>query len=164
MEYIILRNNLKMPLIGFGTARLEGDECYMAVSNAIKVGYRHFDTADMYNNEADVGKAIYDSKIPRNEFFITTKLYHKTNTYELALEQINKSLENLKVDYIDLMLIHEPFIGDDKVYNAIIEEYKKGRIKAIGVSNFNIEYLEEFMNKKGYESIDEMIGLAHEEL
>lgn len=147
MQYIKLRNNIKMPMIGYGTARLLGNECYNSVKDAIKAGYRHFDTASMYNNEAFVGKAIYDSGIPRNEFFITTKLYHVTNNYDLAIAQINKSLEDLKTDYIDLLLIHEPFIGDDIVYKAIIDEYKKGKVKAIGVSNFNIEYLNEFINK-----------------
>ncbi|MGM9971373.1 MAG: aldo/keto reductase [Anaeroplasmataceae bacterium] len=147
MRYITLRNGVRMPILGFGTARMKGLECKEAVKKAILCGYELIDTADMYENEADIGNALLESNVKRENLFITSKLYSKTNTYLKATNQIHKLLSLLNTSYIDLVLIHEPFETDYEVYKALEEFYNKGIIKAIGVSNFNEEYLSSFIKK-----------------
>lgn len=160
MDYYILNNGVKIPKIGFGTWQIEnGNICYEAVKNALKVGYRHIDTASAYGNEESVGKAIKDSLLPRKEVFITSKIPAEIKTYDEAKKYIEKSLKLLNVDYIDLMIIHAPrpwsemtenFVYDYKkenvnVYRALEEAYLHKKLRAIGVSNFSIEDLQNIL-------------------
>jgi len=140
----ILNNGVKMPLLGLGTfLALDGDSAYQAVKHALEVGYRHIDTAQMYQNEESVGQAILDSGIPRSEIFITTKQrYH--STFDKMNQMFLESLTKLKTDYVDLYLIHWP--NHDKTINqqtwAFFESiYQKGQARAIGVSNFQKHHL-----------------------
>lgn len=135
MEFINLNNGLKMPILGFGTYGAKDTET--VVLNALKIGYRLIDTAQWYKNEREVGNAIKKSKIPREEIFITSKTI--TSGYEDTLKGINESLEKLQTDYIDLMLIHWPLGNDLETYKALEYCYKEGKLKAIGLSNFNEE-------------------------
>ena len=135
MEYIKLNNKIDMPVIGFGTYSLQGAECEKCVSAAIEFGYTLIDTARMYGNEKSVGNAIkhYD----RTKLFITTKLYSPSRSYQKAKVDIENSLDNLQTDYIDLLLIHEPYRESLDMYQAMKEAYASGKIKALGISNFN---------------------------
>lgn len=137
MKYITLNNGLQMPMIGLGVYQLQGIEGEDVILKAIKNGYRLFDTAQMYGNEQMVGKAIKKASIPREQLFITTKLYSPSNSYEKAKRDIDKSLRELQLDYIDLILIHEPYSHAIDMYKALEEAYEEGKIKAIGISNFN---------------------------
>lgn len=141
MEYILLNNNVKMPLLGFGTYNSNAE---IDVLNALKVGYRLIDTAQWYNNEIEVGNAIKKSNIPREEIFITSKTI--TNGYNETIEGINKSLKRLQTDYIDLMIIHWPQGKDIETYKALEKCYKEGKLKAIGLSNFNEQECLEIIN------------------
>lgn len=126
-----------MPILGFGVYQIPDlEECEKAVSEAIDVGYRLIDTAQAYSNETAVGNAIKKSGIPREEFFITTKVWISNSGYENAKKSLDESLENLQTDYIDLVLIHQPFGDYYGTYRALEDYYKEGKIKAIGVSNF----------------------------
>lgn len=137
MDYIQLNNRVKMPILGFGVYQITDlEECEKAVSEAIDVGYRLIDTAQAYSNETAVGNAIKKSGIPRKEFFITTKVWISNSGYENAKKSLDESLENLQTDYIDLVLIHQPFGDYYGTYRALEDYYKEGKIKAIGVSNF----------------------------
>lgn len=137
MKYIELNNGVKMPILGFGVLQLtDPEECERCVLDAIDVGYRLIDTAQGYGNEAAVGNAIQKSSVPREELFITTKLWISGYGYEKAKQSIAGSLERLQLDYIDLLLIHHPFNDYYGAYRAMEEMYKEGKIKAIGVSNF----------------------------
>ena len=145
---ITLHNNTSIPVVGLGTWRSSKEDVYGAVMAALKAGYRHIDTAMIYGNEEPIGKAIKDSKIPREELFITTKLWNSDQGYESAHKAFNKSLELLGLDYVDLYLIHW-FKGYDKQLNswkALEEIYKSGRAKAIGVSNHNVHHIENIIN------------------
>lgn len=137
MKYIKLNNGLQMPMIGLGVYQLHGNDGEDVILKAIKNGYRLFDTAQMYGNEKMLGNAIKKSPIPREQLFITTKLYSPSNSYEKAKRDIDKSLRELQLDYIDLMLIHEPYSHSIDMYKALEDAYGEGKIKAIGVSNFN---------------------------
>ena len=128
---------MDIPQIGFGTWTLKGKECIEAVKEAILLGYRHIDTAQMYGNEIEVGKAIKESNINRKDIFITTKICAPNTTYELTKKAVFQSLENLGLDYIDLVLIHEPYSTFTEMYKALEELKNKGIIRFIGVSNFN---------------------------
>lgn len=136
MEYVILRNGVKMPKLGFGVFQISKEECEQCVLEAIKIGYRHIDTAQSYCNEGEVGNAIHKCGIPREELFITTKVWIDNYGYEKAKQSVLTSMEKLKVDYIDLVLLHQPFNDYYGAYRALQELYKEGKIKAIGVSNF----------------------------
>ena len=150
-EFFVLRNNVKIPKIGFGTAPLKGDEAYQAVKTAIEVGYRHIDTAQIYMNEEDVGRAIKDSKLSRKELFITSKLDASVKDYDGALKAFEGTLERLGLDYLDLYLIHAPWPWDEKfsnydegnvaAYKALETLYRQGKVRAIGVSNFSVNDL-----------------------
>ena len=145
MEYKILNNGLKMPMLGLGVYQLNNEEI---ITKAIdELGYRLIDTARMYGNEKIVGKAIKKSKIPREELFITTKVYGPDRGYEKTKRAIEKSLENLGLDYIDLMLIHEPYKEALEMYKALEEAKKEGKIKSIGISNFNKKLYLEFIKQ-----------------
>ncbi|SDQ10867.1 aldo/keto reductase [Streptococcus equinus] len=137
MEYKTLSNGVKMPILGFGVYQVPDlDECERVVSDAISVGYRSIDTAQAYMNEEAVGNAIRKSGIAREEFFITTKIWISNYGYEKAKASLDASLEKLQTDYIDLVLLHQPFGDYYGAYRAMEEYYKAGKIKAIGISNF----------------------------
>lgn len=136
MEYVKLNNGIEMPILGFGVYQIVPEECEKYVSEAIQIGYRSIDTAQAYFNEEGVGNAIRKSGIPRNEFFITTKVWISNAGYEKAKASIDESLCKLQTGYVDLLLIHQPFGDYYGTYKAMEEAYKDGKVKAIGVSNF----------------------------
>lgn len=134
-----LNNGMEMPMLGFGTFLNNGEDCKHSVCEAIKVGYRLIDTAEAYGNESEVGEGIKASGIDRKELFITTKVNFKS--YEHAREIILASLEKLGTDYLDLVLLHWPFANYYKAWRELEALYKEGKIKAIGVSNFEPDRL-----------------------
>ncbi len=136
MEYTTLNNGVKMPRLGYGVYQVTSEECERCVLDAISVGYRAIDTAQSYGNEDAVGSAVQKSGVPRDELFLTTKIWISNAGYEKAKESINSSLQRLKTDYIDLLLIHQPFGDYYGAYRAMEEAYKAGKLRAIGVSNF----------------------------
>lgn len=136
MDYKVLNNNVKMPALGYGVYQVDPTECERCVLDAISVGYRSIDTAQAYHNEEGVGNAIEKCGIARSELFITTKVWISNAGYEKAKASILESLKKLKTDYIDLLLIHQPFNDYYGTYRAMTEAYKEGKIRAIGVSNF----------------------------
>lgn len=137
MEYVTLNNGVKMPLEGFGVFQVpDPAQCEQAVLDAIESGYRLIDTAAAYMNEKAVGEAIKKCGVPREELFITTKLWVQDDTYEGAKKAIQTSLDNLGLDYLDLYLIHQPLKDYVGAYRAMEEAYKEGKLKAIGVCNF----------------------------
>ena len=136
MKNIQLNNGVQMPLLGYGVYQVDPEECERCVSDAILVGYRMIDTAQIYRNEEGVGNAIKKSGIDRKEFFIVTKVWISNAGYEKAKASIETSLHKLQTDYIDLLLIHQPFGDYYGSYRAMEEAYKEGKVRAIGVSNF----------------------------
>ena len=136
MEFVTLNNGVKMPKLGFGVFMIPNDETERCVLDAIGAGYRLIDTAQAYGNEEGVGNAIVNCGLPREELFITTKIWISNNGYEKAKTSIEESLRKLKTDYIDLLLIHQPFGDYYGTYRAMEEAYKAGKLRAIGVSNF----------------------------
>ncbi|MDO4432836.1 MAG: aldo/keto reductase [Aerococcaceae bacterium] len=152
MENYTLSNGVSIPKIGFGTWQItEGDEAYNSVLHALKVGYTHVDTAQIYGNEVSVGRAIADSGLVREDIFLTTKVWNDKHDYDLAKASIDESLTKLGVDYIDLLLIHWPNpkairdhwkAGNAGAWKAMEEAYRAGKVRAIGVSNFMIHHLE----------------------
>lgn len=137
METVTLSNGVKMPILGFGVFQIPDlGECERVVSEAIEVGYRLIDTAQAYGNEEAVGKAVQKSGLPREDFFITTKVWISNAGYEKAKASLDESLRKLQMDYIDLVLIHQPFGDYYGTWRALEEYYKAGKIRAIGVSNF----------------------------
>lgn len=136
MDYIKLNNGIEMPILGFGVYQISPKDCVKAVSEAIEVGYRSIDTAQAYYNEEEVGKAVKASHIDRDKFFITTKIWVSNAGYDRAKKSVEESLKKLQMDYVDLLLIHQPFGDYYGSYRAMEEIYKAGNAKAIGVSNF----------------------------
>ncbi|MWN32784.1 MULTISPECIES: aldo/keto reductase [unclassified Gilliamella] len=136
MENITLNNGIKMPILGYGVYQIPPEACEQCVLDAISVGYRAIDTAQAYGNEEQVGNAIIKCGIPRQELFITTKIWITNAGYEKAKQSIDESLRKLKTDYIDLLLIHQPFNDYYGTYRAMEDAYEQGKAKAIGVSNF----------------------------
>lgn len=136
MEYITLNNGVKMPLLGYGVYQVSQEECEKCVLDAIKVGYRLIDTAQAYFNEAAVGNAIQKCGIPREDLFLTTKVWVDNYGYEKTKESVMESMKKLKTDYLDLLLLHQPFSDYYGSYHALEEMYKEGKVRAIGVSNF----------------------------
>lgn len=136
MEYVTLNNGVKMPMLGYGVFQIPADDTERCVLDAISVGYRSIDTAQGYFNEEGVGEAVSKCGIPREELFLTTKIWISNGGYEKAKASIDESLQKLKTDYVDLMLIHQPFNDYYGSYRAMEEAYKAGKIRAIGVSNF----------------------------
>lgn len=137
MKKVILNNGVEMPILGLGVYQVESpDICEQCVRDALSVGYRSLDTAAAYMNEAAVGRALRDSGVPREEVFVTTKLWIQDAGYEKAKRAFEKSLKLLQLDYLDLYLIHQPFGDIYGSWRAMEELYKEGRIRAIGVSNF----------------------------
>lgn len=144
---VILNNSVSMPRIGLGTYALRGKECETAICEAVECGYRLFDSAQMYGNERSVGAGIRVSGIPRYEAFVTTKLNGDCAGYLRAREGIERSLEALNLEYIDLLLIHEPYPESREMYRAMEEAYKAGLVRAIGVSNFSIEQFDRLVRE-----------------
>lgn len=136
MEYVTLNNGVKMPKLGYGVYQVKNEECERCVLDAVSVGYRLIDTAQSYGNEEAVGAAVQKCGVPRSELFLTTKVWISNAGYEMAKASIDKSLKRLKSDYIDLMLIHQPFGDYYGTYRAMEEAYNDGKLRAIGVSNF----------------------------
>lgn len=141
MKKVKLNNGIEMPILGFGVYQVEPSETEKVVSEALQVGYRSIDTAAAYENEEAVGKAIKNSGIARDKLFITTKLWVQDTGYEKTKKAFEKSLKKLRLDYLDLYLIHQPFGDYYGSWRAMEELYKDGRIKAIGVSNFHPDRL-----------------------
>lgn len=139
MEYIALNTGIDMPALGLGTYLLRGEECELRLLEALELGYRLFDTARMYGNEKEVGKALRRGGVPRGELFITTKLYRPDTSYARAKQGIEASLNALQLEYVDLLLIHEPYREAEEMYPALEEACRDGRLRAIGVSNFNAD-------------------------
>lgn len=136
MEYVTLNNGVKMPVLGYGVYQTPPEETERCVLDAIHTGYRSIDTAQAYGNEEGVGNAIAKSGLPREEFFLTTKVWISNAGYEKAKASIEESLKKLKTSYLDLLLIHQPFGDYYGTWRAMEEAYKAGKIRAIGVSNF----------------------------
>lgn len=133
---VVLNNGVKMPILGFGVFQIPKEDTKQAVLEALKVGYRHIDTAQSYFNEEEVGEAIAESGIHREEIFLTTKVWLDNYGYEKAKASIDESLRKLKTDYVDLFLLHQPFSDYYGAYRALEDAYKAGKARAIGVSNF----------------------------
>ncbi|MDE6576850.1 MAG: aldo/keto reductase [Muribaculaceae bacterium] len=146
MKTVKLSNGVEMPQIGYGVYQVDPAECERCVSDALKVGYRMIDTAQAYHNEEGVGAAIAKSGIPREELFIVTKVWISNYGYEKAKASIDESLRKLGTDYIDLMLLHQPFCDRYGAYRALEEAYKAGKLRAIGVSNFYPDHLIDLAN------------------
>lgn len=136
MEFVTLNNGVKMPILGYGVYQTPAEETKKCVLDALNTGYRSIDTAQAYGNEAGVGDAVAESGIARDEIFITTKIWITNAGYENAKKSIDESLKKLKSDYVDLLLIHQPFGDYYGSYRAMEEAYKQGKVRAIGVSNF----------------------------
>lgn len=136
MEYVTLNNDIKMPKLGYGVYQIDPAEAERCVLDAISVGYRSIDTAQAYGNEEGIGNAIVKCGVPREKLFITTKVWISNAGYEKAKASIEESLRKLQINYIDLLLIHQPFGDYYGTYRAMEEAYKAGKLKAIGVSNF----------------------------
>lgn len=148
METFTLNDGVVIPSVGFGVFMIPvGDETYNAVRTALSLGYRHIDTAAAYFNEADVGRAIRDSGIPREEIFVTSKLWLQDYGYEPAKKGIETSLKNLGLGYIDLYLIHQPYGDVPGTWKAMEEAKKEGKICSIGVSNMTLKILNSFVRQ-----------------
>ena len=159
-KFYTLNNGVKIPAVGFGTWQISpGDEGYRACLEALKAGYRHIDTAFAYGNETSVARALLDSGLSREKVFITTKLPADIKTYDGARECFDASLKNLDTDYIDLYLIHAPWpwsnVGSDHTegniaaWNAMIDLYREGKVRAIGVSNFWVKDIKAIVDATG---------------
>jgi len=144
----VLNNGVKMPWFGLGVYKTEeGEEVERAVRTALEAGYRSIDTAQLYGNETGVGKALKASGVPREEVFITTKVWNSSQGYESTLQAFEASRKRLGLDYVDLYLIHWPVKGRYKeTWKALEKLYKDGLVRAIGVSNFQVHHLEDLMN------------------
>ena len=140
---VTLNSGYEMPLNGIGTYSLTGEECYNSITSALNSGVRLIDTAYMYHNEEEIGRAVRDYNVPREEIFITTKLY--PNQYADPEYAIDLALETLDVEYIDLLLLHHPGENDVKAYKAMEQAVQEGKVRSIGLSNWYIEELEEFL-------------------
>ena len=177
-ETYTLYNGVEIPKIGLGTWQVkEGDEVYNSVLAALKNGYRHIDTAEGYGNEEGVGRAVRDSGVPREEIFVTSKLQSHIKTYEGAKEAFEETMEKLGFEYLDLFLIHAPWPwsemgkecdeGNVAAWKAMEEFYNAGRIKAIGVSNFEPKHIQNILDnttiKPHVNQIGYFIGLDQSE-
>jgi diketogulonate reductase-like aldo/keto reductase len=136
MDHVILNNGVKMPLLGFGVYQIPKEDCERCVLDAIRIGYRLIDTAQSYFNEEAVGSAIEKCGVPREELFITTKVWIDNYGYEKTKKSVLESMRKLRTGYLDLVLLHQPFGDYYGAYHALEDLYKEGKIRAIGVSNF----------------------------
>lgn len=144
MNYITLSNGVKMPQLGYGVYQVTKNECERCVSDALKVGYRLIDTAQSYFNEEEVGNAIAKSRIPREEIFLTTKVWIEHYGYDKAKASVLESMQKLQVDYLDLCLLHQPFGDTYGAYRALEDLYDDEKIRAIGISNFYVDRMVDF--------------------
>ena len=154
---VLLNSGYIMPLNGIGTYSLTGDECYNSIRSALDSGVRLIDTAYMYNNEEEVGRAIRDSNVPREEIFVITKIY--PTQYDNPEQAIEMALEKLDIGYIDMMLLHHPGDGDVETYKAMEKYVEQGKIRSLGLSNWYVEELEEFLPQ-----VDIMPALVQNEI
>ena len=136
MEFATLSNGVKMPMLGYGVFQVSNEETERCVTDAIQVGYRLIDTAQAYGNEEGVGAAVAKSGVPREELFLTSKIWISNAGEEKAAASIDESLKKLGTDYLDLMLIHQPLSDYYGTYRAMERAYEAGKLRAIGVSNF----------------------------
>lgn len=136
MEYVTLSNGIKMPILGYGVYQVTKEECERCVLEALKAGYRSLDTAQSYFNEEEVGSAMVKSGIPREEIFLTSKVWIEHYGYEECRKSVEDSMRKLQTDYIDLMLLHQPFSDYYGAWRALEELYEEGKLRAIGISNF----------------------------
>lgn len=147
MEFLTLNNGVKMPVLGFGTYQItEPNKCEECVINALEAGYRLIDTAQAYGNEEAVGNAIKHSSVSREEMFITTKLWFREYETENAEKAIAMSMQKLRLDYIDMVLLHWPFGNIYSAWRVLEKFYKQGKIKAIGISNFDMDRMIDFIS------------------
>lgn len=144
VEYVTLSNGIKMPILGYGVYQVTKEECERCVLDALKIGYRHIDTAQSYFNEEQVGFAIKKSGIPREEIFLTTKVWIEHYGYEQTKVSVMESLRKLQTDYLDLVLLHQPFSDTYGAWRALEELYDKGKIRALGISNFYADRMVDF--------------------
>ena len=155
MQTVRLSNGVEMPVLGYGVYQVTPEECERCVSDALSVGYRMIDTAQAYYNEEGVGNAVKKSGIPREELFIVTKVWISNAGYERAKASIDESLRKLQTDYIDLLLIHQPFGDYYGTWRAMEEAYKAGKLRTIGVSNF---YPDRFIDLAEFSDIKPMVN------
>lgn len=155
MQYVTLYNGVKMPQLGYGVYQVSKEECERCVLDALKVGYRHIDTAQSYFNEEEVGSAIEKSGIPRSEIFLTTKVWVEHYGYEETKESVYESMRKLKTNYIDLVLLHQPFADVYGAWRALEDLYADGKIRAIGISNF---YPDRMVDICSFASIKPMVN------
>lgn len=155
MEYTTLNNGVRMPILGYGVFQIPAKDTKRCVSDAISVGYRSIDTAQGYYNEEGVGEAVSECGVPREELFLTTKIWISNGGYEKAKASVDESLRKLKTDYVDLLLIHQPFNDYYGSYRAMEEAYKAGKARAIGVSNFMPD---RFIDIAGFVEIPPMVN------
>lgn len=144
MEHVTLSNGVKMPILGYGVYQVTKDECERCVLDALKVGYRSIDTAQSYFNEEEVGNAIVKSGVPREEIFLTTKVWLEHYGYEEAKKSVEESMRKLRTNYLDLVLLHQPFSDAYGAYRALEELYEAGKLRAIGISNFYVDRMVDF--------------------
>lgn len=155
MENVKLYNGVEMPVLGYGVYQVTPEECERCVSDALSVGYRSIDTAQAYFNELNVGNAVRKSGIPREEIFLTTKVWISNAGEEKAARSIEESLRKLQTDYIDLLLIHQPFGDYYGTWRSMEAAYKAGKVRAIGVSNF---YPDRFIDLAEHTDIKPMVN------
>ncbi len=144
-QSIQLLNGVEIPVLGFGTYKMDDDGAAQAVREAIRLGYRHIDTASYYKNEKGVGQGIAQCGLPRDQIFLTSKMWNDEQGYEQTLEAFERSIQKLGVDYLDLYLIHWPQPQSNDTWRAMEKLYREGKIRAIGVSNFSVEQVEDLM-------------------
>lgn len=146
MKYVTLNNGVRMPMLGYGVYQVTKDECERCVLDALKVGYRSIDTAQSYFNEEEVGNALVKSGIPREEIFLTTKVWIEHYGYDECRSSVLESLRKLKTDYLDLCLLHQPFSDVYGAYHALEDLMVEGKIRAIGISNFYVDRMVDIAN------------------
>lgn len=144
MEYVTLSNGVKMPILGYGVYQVTQEECERCVMDALKVGYRLLDTAQSYFNEEQVGSTIKKSGVPREDIFLTTKVWLEHYGYEQTKASVLESMRKLQTDYLDLVLLHQPFSDTYGAYRALEELYEEGKIRAVGISNFYVDRMVDF--------------------
>lgn len=136
MEYVKLSNGMEMPILGYGVYQVSKEECERCVLDALRAGYRSIDTAQAYFNEEEVGTALIKSGIPRKDIFLTSKVWVEHYGYEECRKSVEASLRKLQTDYLDLMLLHQPFADYYGAWRALEELYEEGKLRAVGISNF----------------------------
>ncbi len=155
MNELSLSNGVRIPQLGYGAYQIAKEDCARCVLDALKTGYRHIDTAQAYYNEEEVGTAIVESGVPREEIFLTSKVWIENYGYENAKRSVEESLRKLQTDYIDLMLLHQPFGDYYGAWRALEELYRAGKLRAIGVSNF---YPDRLVDLCAFSSVRPMVN------